>query len=61
MSILVVLEFIDVDLLRVGGRRIIVLVVHEYLFDVRIIIIRFGLFFAHLHPFATSWSIVVTE
>ena len=46
------------------GRRVVqimVLVVHEYLLDIWIIIVHFGLFLAHLHPFATSWSIVVTE
>ena len=61
MSIFIVLEFIDVDVLRVGGRRIILLVVLEYLLDDQIIIVRLGLFLRHLHSFAASWSVVVTE
>ena len=63
MSVFFIFEFIDVDVIRLGRRivRIIVLIVNEYILDVPIIIVHFGLFFAHLHPFAASWSIVVME
>ena len=59
MSVFVVLKFIDVDIFRLG--RIIVLIVCEYLPYVWIIIVHFGFLFSHFHPFAASWSIVVTE
>ena len=59
MFFFVIFEFIDVYLLR--GRRIVRIIVCEYLVDIRIIIVCFGFFFRHLHPFVASWSIVVTE
>ena len=59
MAVFVVFKCINV--FGVVGGRIITLVVCKYLFDVWIIIVCYGFLFAHFHPFAASWSIVVTE
>ena len=57
MSVFFILEYIDVDVLAIAIR----VTVGEHYGNVRVLIVRLGFFFRHLHPFATSWSIVVME
>ena len=60
MSIFVVLEFTDI----VGVVAVVRAVVHvqgEYRANIWVIIVCFGLFLTHLHPFAALWSVVVPE